>query len=75
MRRNVGSKERIVRLIIGSGAAAAAILAPLRWPWRAALGSVAASGIATGISRFCPINRAIGVGRGGRSHVRRILSA
>lgn len=58
MTRNVGSTERYVRL--GAGIAATAAAAQSSGWQRAALGSVAAAGLATGLSRYCPINQAVG---------------
>lgn len=58
MNRNIGSTERYVRL--GAGIAAAAAAARTTgWP-RTALGTVAAAGLATGLSRYCPVNQAVG---------------
>ena len=58
MTRNVGSNERYVRL--GAGIAAAAAATQTSGWQRAALGGVAAAGLATGLSRYCPINQAVG---------------
>jgi DUF2892 family protein len=61
MKHNVGSNERIVRLAIGAAASAAAVRAPRPWQ-KAALGAIATSGPATALTRYCPINAALGVG-------------
>jgi len=56
--RNVGSTERFVRV----GIAVVATIAAARasgWP-RAALRAVATAGLATGLTRFCPVNQALG---------------
>ena len=58
MQRNVGSAERYARLALGAVAGAAAA-STSGWP-RAALGTVAAAGLATGVTRYCPINQAAG---------------
>jgi hypothetical protein len=58
MNRNVGSTERYARLALGAAAGAAA-LRTSGWQ-RATLGAVAAAGLGTGLSRYCPINQAIG---------------
>jgi hypothetical protein len=56
--RNVGSTERFVRLGIAVIAAIAAVRAS-GWP-RAALRAMAAAGLTTGLTRFCPVNQAFG---------------
>ncbi|MCL5744553.1 MAG: DUF2892 domain-containing protein [Acidobacteria bacterium] len=61
MQHTVGRRERIARLAIGSGAAAAAVFAPVKWPWRLALGAVAGLGIFTGTTQFCPAERVLGL--------------
>jgi hypothetical protein len=58
MRQNVGSTERYVRLAAAAVAGAAATRGT-GWQ-RAALGAVAAAGLGTVISRYCPINHAMG---------------
>jgi hypothetical protein len=58
MNRNVGSKERYARLVL-SAAAGAAAARTSGWP-RKALGTIAAAGLTTGISGYCPINQAVG---------------
>lgn len=58
MNRNVGSTERYVRL--GAGIAAAAAAARTSGWSRAALGTAATAGLATGLTRYCPINQAVG---------------
>ena len=49
--------ERNIRLAIGSGAAAAAIFAPLSYKWKGVLTAVAAQAILTGIYGISPIRR------------------
>lgn len=58
MTRNVGSTERYARLAAGVAAAVAAWKA--RGWQRTALGTVAAAGLGTGLTRYCPINQAVG---------------
>lgn len=58
MHRNVGSAERYARLALGAAAGAAAARAS-GWQ-RATLGTVAAAGLTTGLTRYCPINEAVG---------------
>ena len=64
MKHNVGDTERIARLAIGAAAGAAAMAADRPWQ-KAALGIVAASGLATGFTRYCPMNQALGMGEAG----------
>lgn len=58
MRHNVGPVERWARLAAGIGAGVAARNTH-GWP-RAALNTVAAMGVGTGLTRYCPINDAMG---------------
>ena len=58
MNRNVGSKERYARLALAAAAGAAAMRSQ-GWQ-RATLGAVAAAGLTTGLTRYCPINQAMG---------------
>jgi hypothetical protein len=68
MKHNVGLNERLVRLAIGAAASAAALRAPRPWQ-KAALGAIATSGFATGLTRYCPINAALGVRESGLSRL------
>lgn len=58
MTRNVGSMERYARLAAGVAAGVAALNAK-GWQ-RTALGTIAAAGVGTGLTRYCPINQAVG---------------
>lgn len=58
MRQNVGPVERWVRLAAGVGAGVAA-MNTTGWP-RTALSTVAAMGMGTGLTRYCPISEAMG---------------
>jgi hypothetical protein len=58
MLHNVGRKERYIRMAAGVAAGAAAARAH-GWP-RAALGTIAAAGLGTAATGYCPINRAVG---------------
>lgn len=60
---NVGSTERYMRLGLGVAAVAAMPFIRSRIG-RILLGSVATSGFTTGITRYCPINEALGRGFG-----------
>jgi len=61
MRENIGDREQKIRLAIGSAAAAAAVFAPLRYKWKGILSAVAATGLITGLIRYSPLKRVIGV--------------
>ena len=63
MRMNVGSRERYVRLGLGLAALGAMPFVRSRVA-RALLGAVATSGLSTGLTRYCPVNQAIGRGFG-----------
>lgn len=60
MTHNVGPRERYARLAAGVAAAAAATKVN-GWQ-RTALGTVAAAGMVTAITRYCPMNQAMGRG-------------
>lgn len=70
MKQNVGPNERIGRLAIGAAAGAAAMRAH-GWQ-RAALCSVSTAGFLTGLTRYCPINSAMGIDNAANA---RLLSA
>ena len=59
MKHNVGPNERIGRLAVGAAAGAAAMRAH-GWQ-RAALCSVSTAGFLTGLTRYCPLNSAMGI--------------
>lgn len=61
MTRNVGPKERLVRLAIGAATGAAATRAH-GWQ-RAALCTASTSAFITGLTQYCPINAALGIER------------
>lgn len=63
MKPNVGPKERYVRIGVGVLAAVAAMTFSKSKTLSTLLGVVAASGIRTGISRYCMINELLGVDR------------
>lgn len=58
MTQNVSPKERYLRLAVGLAAAYAAT--KTRGWTRSALSSMAVSGIGTALTRYCPINEAMG---------------
>lgn len=55
----MGDVEHMIRLGVGSAAAAAGIFAPLSYKWKGVLTAVAASAILTGIFRVSPVRRMI----------------
>ena len=61
MKQNVGPREQVFRISIGSAAViAAALLSNLRG-WRWLLGAWGLANIATGLTRYCPSNELTGV--------------
>lgn len=61
MKPNVGPRERYVRIGIGILSAIAAITVARSKQTSALLGAIAASGIETGLSRYCPVNTLLGI--------------
>ena len=64
MRQNVGPREQVARLAIGTAAAAAALRAQ-GWE-QAALCSVATAAFITGLTRTCPVNEMLHINSGDR---------
>ena len=59
MKRNVGERERYVRLALG---AAAALAAAKTTGWQRSLwGGLAAMEITTGLTQYCPVSQALGI--------------
>lgn len=57
--QNVGGPERVGRIVLGTAAAVAALMTGV--PWVKALLTVAGvTGLATGVSGYCPVNKAAG---------------
>ena len=61
MKSNVGPREQLFRICIGSAALAAAALIPKLRRWRWMLGTWGLANIATGITRYCPSNQLTGI--------------
>lgn len=61
MKPNVGPKERYIRLTVGTLAAIAAVTMVKSRGLAAVFGAIAASGIETGFSRYCPMNELLGI--------------
>lgn len=66
MKRNVGERERYGRLGLGVLSGAGAIFLPVGTVVQVLLGVVAVAGLATGTSRYCPINQAFGIDNYGK---------
>jgi hypothetical protein len=59
VKHNVGGKDQTVRFMIASAGIAMGLFA--KRGWLKALGfSIGGSGLATAITRFCPLNQAVG---------------
>ena len=61
MKQNVGPREQLFRIGIGSAALAAAALLPKLRTWRWMLGAWGLANIATAITRYCPSNTLTGI--------------
>jgi hypothetical protein len=61
MKRNVGSHEKVFRIVLGSAALAGAALLPKLRRWRWVIGSWGIANIATGLTRYCPSNQLTGI--------------
>jgi hypothetical protein len=61
MRHNVGPREQLFRIGIGSAAVLGAVLIPKLRRWRWFLGSWGLANIATGLTRYCPSNQLTGI--------------
>jgi hypothetical protein len=57
MKHNVGQREQLFRVTIGSAAVLSAMLVPKLRRWRWALGAWGMANIATGLTRYCPSNQ------------------
>ena len=61
MECNVGGTDKTIRYLIGAGALATGLLAPLETGWKAALLLVAGIAFLTATVGFCPLNKLLGV--------------
>lgn len=61
MKKILGRTDRTIRIVIGAGLLAAAILAPIATGWRAGLITVAAIALITGVTGFCPLWHLLGI--------------
>ena len=71
MKHNVGPKERYGRIGLGLLSAVGAALLPVDTIWRVALGVMALAGVGTGVSRYCPVNQALGIDNYGKGEKER----
>lgn len=61
MKQNVGPREQVFRISIGSAAFVGAALLPQLRGWRWLLGAWGLANIATGLTRYCPSNELTGI--------------
>jgi len=61
MNCNVGPRERIIRLASGMALGALAAGRPMTAWKRIALGAVAAAEVITATTRYCPVNKLLGI--------------
>jgi hypothetical protein len=61
MKHNVGPREQLFRIGVGSAAVLGAVLIPKLRRWRWFLGSWGLANIATGFTRYCPSNQLTGI--------------
>jgi hypothetical protein len=63
MQLNIGPAEQIVRGIVGAGLIVTAGLGALDGAWQALAVTLGSIGVFTASAGFCPIYRALGLGR------------
>jgi hypothetical protein len=61
MKHNVGPREQLFRIIIGSAALLGAAMVPKLRRWRWLLGTWGLANITTGLTRYCPSNQLTGI--------------
>ncbi len=61
MIRNVGGLDRTARIVLGIVLVLVGLFAPLEMTWRIVALVVGIIGLATGGSRYCPLNQALGI--------------
>ena len=61
MKFNVGPREQLFRICIGTAALAGAAWVPKLRRWRWMLGAWGLANIATGVTRYCPSNQLTGI--------------
>jgi hypothetical protein len=58
---NLGESERIIRVLLGAALFAFAIWGPLSDGWAIAVGILGGIAFVTGIVRFCPLWKTLGI--------------
>jgi Inner membrane protein YgaP-like, transmembrane domain len=61
MKRNVGPREQLFRIAVGSAAVLGAALIQKLRGWRWLLGAWGVANITTGLTRYCPSNQLTGI--------------
>lgn len=61
MKQNVGPREQLFRIGIGSAALTAACLSSRLGGWRFLLGAYGLANLATAVTRYCPSNQLLGI--------------
>ena len=61
MKHNVGPREQLFRIIIGSAALLGVAVIPKLRRWRWLLGTWGLANITTGLTRYCPSNQLTGI--------------
>jgi hypothetical protein len=61
MKKNVGPREQLLRIGIGSAALTAALVQPRLGGWRWGLGIAGVMELGTGLLRWCPISALLGI--------------
>ena len=63
MKKNVGSKERYGRILVGTASSLSAGLVPMGVAARVGFFLIGLTGLVTGITQYCPINQLLGIDR------------
>ena len=61
MKQNVGPREQLFRIAVGSLALAGAALLPKLRGWRWLVGAWGLANLASGLTRYCPSNQLTGI--------------
>lgn len=61
MKQNVGPREQLLRIGVGSLALAGAALLPKLRSWRWLIGAWGLANLASGLTRYCPSNQLTGI--------------
>ena len=63
MIKNVGSKERYGRIVMGAASGLAAGLLPMSFAARLGFLLIGVAGVGTGMTQYCPVNHLLGIDR------------